>query len=429
VLSTNSPSATVLAPNADRDAANRTAYQRLTEAEPVLIDIQPALDVVPGMTANMILTSGAPMPWADYYGGQRNAVIGGALYEGLAESAEDADAKLGDGRILLRATHDHGCVGSVAGIYTASMPVFVVRNTRDGNVAFCNFYEGESRRRLNYGVYDQEVADGLRFIERELAPVLQSVVRRSGGILLKPLISRALRMGDELHSRNTAATTLFARELTPYLIDLAADDERDQVHTALNFMYASDYFFLRLAMAAAKATADAARNIPGSSVVTAMTISCQNYAIRVSGLGDEWFLGPLPEVSCKLFDGYTEDDIQWMGGESHITETVGLGGFAQAAAFGLQAYQGGSAAEMARLNETMYQITVGEHPDYLIPYFGFRGTPVGIDLHKVVATGVTPVIDGGLAGKDGGQIGAGILRAPQECFAAAIEAFRRTYPG
>lgn len=429
MLSTNLPTATALAPNADRDAANRIAYQRLTEAEPVLIDIQPALDVVPGMTANTILTSGAPMPWADYYGGQRNAVIGGAIYEGLAESAEDADAKLGDGRILLKGTHDHGCVGSVAGIYTASMPVFVVKNTRDGNVAFCNFYEGESRRRLNYGVYDEGVADGLRFIERELAPILQAAVRRSGGIPLKPLISRALRMGDELHSRNTAATTLFARELTPYLIDLAADGERDRVHTALNFMYASDYFFLRLAMAAAKATADSARNIPGSSVVTAMTISCQNYAIRVSGLGDEWFVGPLPEVSCKLFDGYTEDDIQWMGGESHITETVGLGGFAQAAAFGLQAYQGGSATEMARINETMYQITIGEHPDYLIPYFGFRGTPVGIDIHKVVASGVTPVIDGGLAGKDGGQIGAGILHAPQECFAAAIEAFERTYPG
>jgi len=409
-------------PPPDTFAANQVAYQRLTQAEPVLLDIKPALDVVPGMTADTILTSGAPMPWGDYYGGQRNAVIGGALYEGLAGSVEDADAKLRDGRIRLAATHDHACVGSVAGIYTASMPVFVVEDGRHGNVAFCNFYEGESRRRLNYGVFDDEVADGLRFIERELAPTLRTAVLRSGGIPLKPLIGRALRMGDELHSRNTAATALFTRELTPHLVDMAADGDRDSVQTALAFLLSSDYFFLRLAMAAAKATADAARDIPGSSVVTAMTISCRNYAIRVSGLGDRWFLGPLPEVSGKLFEGYTEDDIEWIGGESHITETVGLGGFAQAAAFGLQAYQGGSAVEMARWNELMYSITTGEHPDYLIPYFGFRGSPVGIDVRKVLQTGVTPVIDGGLAGKNGGQIGAGLLHAPLQCFADAAAA-------
>lgn len=422
-MTSNTPSLTS-APRSQRDtsAANQLAYDRLTQAEPVLVDIKPALDVVPGMTTETILTSGAPMPWSDYYGGQRNAIIGGALYEGLASSAEDADAKLSDGRIRLAATHDHGCVGSVAGIYTASMPVFVVENTRHGNVAFCNFYEGESRRRLNYGVFDEEVADGLRFIERDLAPTLRAAVLRTGGIPLKPLIGRALRMGDELHSRNTAATGLFVRELTPHLIDMAAEGDRDSVQTALRFLTESDYFFLRLAMAAAKATADAARDIPGSSVVTAMTISCRNYAIRVSGLGDRWFHGPLPDVSCKLFEGYTEDDIEWIGGESHITETVGLGGFAQAAAFGLQAYQGGSAVEMARWNELMYSITTGEHPDYLIPYFGFRGSPVGIDVRKVLATGVTPVIDGGLAGKNGGQIGAGLLHAPLQCFTDAAAA-------
>ena len=422
-MTTKPPSMTsVSLPGRDTLTANRIAYARLTESDPVLVDIRSALDAVPGMTPDTILTSGAPMRWEEYYGGQRNAVIGGALYEGLADSVEDADAKLGDGRIRLAATHDHGCVGSVAGIYTASMPVFVVEDALHGNVAFCNFYEGESRRRLNYGVFDDGVAEGLRFIEQGLAPTLRTAVLRSGGIPLKPLIGRALRMGDELHSRNTAATGLFARVLTPHLVDMAADGERDSVQTALAFLSASDYFFLRLAMAAAKATADAARDIPGSSVVTAMTISCRSYAIRVSGLGDRWFHGPLPEVSCKLFDGYTQDDIEWIGGESHITETVGLGGFAQAAAFGLQAYQGGSAQEMARWNESMYQITTGEHPDYLIPYFGFRGTPVGIDVHKVVATGVTPVIDGGLAGKDGGQIGAGLLHAPLQCFVDAAAA-------
>ena len=413
---------------ASRAAANDEAVRRMTGAEPVLIDVQTAGDAIPGMMPSTILTSGPPMPWPQYYGGQRHAVIYGALYEGLASDAADADAKLRDGRIILAATHDHGCVGSVAGIYTASMPVFVVENGAGGNRAYCNFYEGESRHRLNYGAYNDDVRRGLDYLRDELAPVLKTVVQASGGIALKPLIGRALRMGDELHSRNTAATTLFVRELTPQFLDYAVNVSSERALSTLQFFFGSDYSFLRLSMAAAKAMADAARDVPGSSVVTAMTISCRNFAIRVSGLGDEWFLGPLPEVSCKLFDGFTADDVEWIGGESHITETVGLGGFAQAAAFGLQAYQGGSAAEMVRMNSLMYDITVAEHPDFLIPYFGFRGSPVGIDVFKVIQTQITPVIDGGLAGKDGGQIGAGILRAPIECFQAAEHAYRSKHP-
>jgi hypothetical protein len=425
----NEPRKTPAARAADRADANAEAVARMTGAEPVLIDVQPAGDVIPGMTPNMILTSGPPLPWPEYYGGQRRAVVYGAIYEGLAADEADAEAKLRDGRIILGATHDHNSVGSVAGIYTASMPVFVVENTERGNRAYCNFYEGESRHRLNYGSYNDEVRRGLDFLRDDLAPVLRDVIAASGGVPLKPLIGRALRMGDELHSRNTAATTLLTRELTPQFVEYAVTSSKERALTALNFFFASDYSFLRLSMAAAKAMADAARDVPAASVVTAMTISCRNFAIRVSGLGDEWFLGPLPEVSCKLFEGFTDDDVQWIGGESHITETVGLGGFAQAAAFGLQAYQGGSAAEMIRMNTAMYDITVAEHPDFKIPYFGFRGTPVGIDVFKVTASGTVPVIDGGLAGQDGGQIGAGILRAPLECFTAAAAAYRTRYPG
>jgi len=413
--------------DAAREAANAEAVMRMTGAEPILVDVLPAGEAVPGMAPNVILTSGPPMPWDCYYGGQRSAVISGAIYEGLATDAADAESRLRDGRIVLGSTHDHGCVGSVAGIYTASMPVFVVRNAAGGNFAFCNFYEGESRHRLNYGSYNDDVRRGLDFLRDELAPVLQQVIRGTGGIPLKPIIGRALRMGDELHSRNTAATTLLIKELTPQFVEYAVDTSKDRALTALRFFFASDYSFLRLSMAAAKAMADAARDVAASSVVTAMTISCRNFAIRVSGLGDEWFPGPLPEVSCKLFDGFTDEDVQWIGGESHITETVGLGGFAQAAAFGLQAYQGGSAAEMVTMNSLMYDITVAEHPDFKIPYFGFRGTPVGIDVFKVAGSGIQPVIDGGLAGKDGGQIGAGILRAPVECFTAAAAAYSRRY--
>lgn len=410
-------------------AANDIAFERLTAAEPVLVDVQPAGDVIPGMTPRTILTSGAPLPWSEYTGPQRTALQYAAVYEGLAATAEEADEALQAGDIQIEPTHHHGCVGSVAGIYTASMPVFVVENRDRGNRSFCNFYEGESRRRLNYGVYDDSVHAGLKLLEEVIGPVVGEAVRLSDdGIPLKPIMVRALRMGDEMHSRNTAATLLFGRELMPLLLDLHGTNP-EGVRQLLDFLQASDYFFLRLSMAAAKASADAAHGVEGSSLVTAMNISSKESAIRVSGLGDEWFRGPHYDIDCKLFEGFTMDDLVWMGGESHITETIGLGGFAQAAAFALQAYQGGSAEAMVQMNQAMYDITHGVNPDYLIPYFGYRGTPTGIDILKVVSSGVTPVIDGGLGGRNGGQIGAGILRPPLDSFVAAAQEHRRRYDG
>ena len=234
-------------------------------------------------------------------------------------------------------------------------------------------------------------------------------------------------MGDELHSRNTAATLLFTRELFPALLELAGA-RADDVTATFEYLKSSDYFFLRLSMASSKAAADAARGIEGSSVVTAMVFNCRDFAIRVSGLGDQWFRGPLPtKFGAKLFEGYTDDDVEFMGGESTMNETVGLGGFAQAAAFALQDYQGGSAERMVEANLAMYEIALAEHPEYRIPFLGFRGVPVGIDVHRVAATGITPVLDIGIAGKQGGQIGAGSYRAPLEPFAAAAEAHVRRY--
>ena len=410
-----------------RQEANAETLRRLNAADPVLVDVRAAGEVVPDLDPGTVLTSGAPLPWEAYHGGQRHSLIYGAIYEGLASDPEEAAARFASGDIRIGACHHHGCVGSVAGIYTASMPVFVVENRAFGNRGFCNFYEGESRRRLNYGVYDDEVRTALDFLRDVAGPVIGDAVRASGGIALKPIIARALHMGDECHSRNTAATLLFGRALAPHLLDLQAR-HGDRVKEMLAFLQQSDYFFLRLSMAAAKATADGAHGVEGSSVMSAMTINCSDFSIRVGGLGGEWFRGPPARADVKLFEGFSDDDVEWIGGESHITETVGLGGFAQAAAFPLQAYQGGSPAVMIENNLAMYGITVGESRDYRIPYFGYRGTPTGVDVFKVVETGVVPVIDAGLAGRNGvGQIGAGTLRAPIECFRAAREAYREKY--
>jgi hypothetical protein len=410
-----------------RAEANRLAFERLTASDPVLVDLRPAGEAVPGFTPHTILTSGPPTPWSDYVGGQREGIIGGALFEGIAKDRDDAIARLDAGQIQLGACHDFGCVGSLAGIYTASMPVFVVENRAFGNVAYCNVYEGSNPRRLNYGVYDEGVRERLLNVQNEIIPVVAEALRHADGIPLKPIIKRALNMGDELHSRNTAAALLFLRELVPSLLAVASSSGSDRVTRAIRAMSDDHYFFLRLSMAAAKATADAARGIETASVVTAMAFNCRGFAIRVSGLGDSWFNGPHASVEAKLFEGHTEDEITWMGGESIIAETIGLGGFAQAAAPALQTYQGGSYEAMVSRNQELYQITVGENPDYLIPALGYRGTPTGIDIFKVLESRVLPVMDVGIAGRNGGQIGAGVVRAPLACFERAAEAYRLQY--
>ena len=409
-----------------RTEANELAFEKLTASEPILRDIRPAIEVLPGMTATVILTSGVTMPWGEYTGGQREAIIGGALFEGLAGGREEAIHRLDNGEIRVKGCQDYGCVGSLAGIYTASMPVFVVENRTFGNLGYCNLYEGTNPRRLNYGVYDTGVHERLMFIQEVVAPVIAEALRTSEGIPLKPVMQRALHMGDELHSRNTAASLLFMSELFPLL--LTADINRQEaVKQSLEAITADHYFFLRLSMAAAKATADAAHGIDGSSMVTAMTFNCRGFSIRVSGLGDELFPGPHASVEAKLFDGHSEDEITWMGGESPIIETIGAGAFAQAAAFPLQQYQGGTPQAMIERNLELYGITVGENPDFHIPYLCYRGTPTGIDIFRVLETGTLPSMNIGIAGRDGGQIGAGIVRAPRECFEAAAQAYLQRY--
>jgi uncharacterized protein DUF1116 len=381
-----------------RREANAEALDRLTRAEPVLVGVAPAGDVVPGMTPSTILTSGAPLEWSEYTGGQRRAVLHAAVHEGLAGSIGDAERAIEAGRIRVSTTQEHACIGSVAGIYTASMPVLVVRDETHGNTAYCNLYEGESRHRLNYGSYNDEVVRGLRWLERTMGPLLAEALHRAGPVRLKPLMARALRLGDELHSRNTAATLLFTRELLPVLLDLDKTEHSGAVREVVDFLGRNEYAFLRMGMAAAKATADAAHGIPYSSVLTGMALNSREFAVRVSGLGDEWFRGEHPRLEGRFFDGFSAADAEWIGGESCVTETVGLGGFAQACAPTLQAYQGGTTEAMR-----------------------------AIDLFAVLESGITPVIDGGLAGRDGGQIGAGVLRPGLDCFADAADAYRRHY--
>lgn len=418
-----------LTPDVDarRVDANTLAVERMLQARPMLVDVAPAGDVVPGMTESTILTSGAPLAWESYRGGQRRSVLNAALFEGLARDHDEAERLIRDGAITVSTTQAHGCIGSVAGIYTASMPVLVVEDAVFGGRAFCNLYEGKSPLRLNYGAYGDTVIASLRWLESVMGPVLAETLQRTGPIDLKSIMSRALRLGDELHSRNTAATMLFDRTVRDVLVGMALDGSMPQAREVIDFLEDNDYTFLRMGMAAAKCIADAAHGVESSSVVTGIVIDCLGLSIRVSGLGDQWFTGGHPTLEGRFFDGFGPEDAEWIGGESCFTEVVGLGGFAQACAPTLQAYQGGDYSTMLRANEEMYLITVAEHDEFLLPPFSFRGSPVGIDVELVTREGLTPAIDGGLAGKNGGQIGAGVLRPHLDCFESARGAYVAAY--
>jgi len=409
------------------DKANIYATELLCSANPVLIDVKPAVEVIPGMTKQTILTSGPPTDWEHYTGGQRNAIIGGIIHEGLANSAEAADDAIRSGKVQILPCQDFGCVGSLAGVHTASMPVLVVEDKTSGSQAFCSLFEGAEPDRLNYGVYNDRVESNLVFLKEVIGPLLGDVIRASGGIELQPIIRRALNMGDELHSRNTAATLLFTREIFRNLLSIdRKHKDKENINQLIDYLMNGDYFFLRASMSAAKVTIDKIKNISNSSVVSTMVFSGQEFAIRVAGTGDEWFRGPLPTLeTCHLFEGFNEKDMEFMGGESIVLETLGLGGFAQASAFPLQAYQGGTPQKMVENNLRMYDITVGEHTSYKIPFLGFKGVPIGIDIRRVVECGITPIMNIGIAGKNGGQIGAGSFSAPIEPFKKALKALEK----
>ena len=410
----------------DATAENQIAVKALMATNPVLVDVRSAGEAIPGMSASTILTSGPPMDWERYTGGQRRAILGAVVYEGLASTLEDASRMIVAGDVEIAGCHDYSCVGSLAGVTSASMPVLVVTDADSGREGFCTLFEGETPGRLNYGVWNEGVAANLEFIAKEIGPALGAAVRSmDGGVPLLPIMQRAVNQGDELHSRNTAASLLFLREIVPALAALRAD----QAARLVPYLTAGDYFFLRPAMAASKVMADQMSGVDGSSVVTAMAFSCKEFGIRVSGLGDQWFRGPLPTIeSCQLFPGHSESEIEFMGGESVITEVCGLGGFAQAGAPTLQGYQGGL-RRMAERTSEMYRITIAESPHFKLPALEYRGTPTGIDVNRVVETGITPVMDVGIAGTEGGQIGAGAFRAPIEPFVAAQEALVRSRGG
>ncbi len=404
-------------------SANAQAVERILAAKPMLVDIGRAADHLKGLGPRHILHAGPPIEWARMCGPMRGAVIGAVLYEGWADTPEAAERLVSGGGVTFAPCHHFGAVGPMAGILSPSMPVVIVENAPGGTRAFATLNEGLGKV-LRFGAYSQEVLDRLRWMNDTLAPALGQALRARGPVDLKNLTAQALQMGDECHNRNVAATSLFARMMAPSLVRTSPADIAAKV---LEFLEVNNHFYLNLSMAASKATLDAAHGIAGSSVVIAMARNGVEVGVRMSGTGDAWFTAPAVVPDGLYFPGYSAADANPDLGDSAITETAGIGGFAMAAAPAIVRFVGGAAEEAIGYTKRMYTITLARNNDFGIPALGFAGTPTGIDARRVVDSGVQPVINTGIAHREAGigQIGAGIAKAPLACFSGALRELAR----
>ncbi|MEU8269528.1 DUF1116 domain-containing protein [Sphaerisporangium sp. NPDC049002] len=405
-----------------RRSANEVAVGRLLSARPQLVGVRPAREVL-DLPARTFFHAGPPIDWERASGPMRGALIGAAILEGLASDAEEAERLLVSGSVKLDSCHHHRTVGPMAGVVSPSMWMFEVVDGEHGGTAYCSLNEGLGKV-LRYGAYGPEVVERLRWMGEVLGPVLAGALAVNGPIDLRSLIAQALQMGDELHNRNRAATSLMVREIAPAIVEASPE----HAAAVLRFINGNDHFFLNAGMAAGKVSADAARDVPGSSLVVAMARNGTDFGIQVSGLGDRWFTGPAGVPDGLYLGAYGPDDANPDIGDSTITETSGLGGFAMAAAPAIVRFVGGDVSDAIAATRSMYEITLAEHPAYQIPGLGFRGTPTGIDIALIARTGQLPVVNTGIAGRVAGtgQVGAGLVSPPAEAFTSALVALADT---
>jgi hypothetical protein len=410
----------------DIDAANKSAVERMIAARPILTAVSTARDVIPGMRENLLLHAGPPIEWERMSGPLRGAVIGALILEGLVKSDKEAIGMIETGEVDFAPCHHHDTVGPMAGVTSASMKVYVIKNTTHGNYAYSTLNEGYGKV-LRYGAYSEDVISKLRWMNDEMGPLLADSLGKSDGIDIRALLAEALHMGDEGHNRNKAGSLLFLKHLAPLIAAATTKDElRSRV---LQFLGENALSVLNPVMAACKAMADAAHGFERSTVVTAMARNGTDFGIRVSGLADAWFTAPAGVPVGLYFPGFSSEDANADIGDSTITETAGIGAFAMAAAPAIVTFVSGTPQDALDASLEMYEITTLEHGHFTIPSLDFRGTPTGVDIRKVVEFGITPRVNTGIAHKEAGigQVGAGLVRPPMSIFEEALFAYADFY--
>lgn len=406
--------------------ANEEAVHRMDQGDPSWEGVVYARDVLPDMDRYTIGHAGPPIAWEDMCGPMQGAVIGAILYEGLAQTQQEAVELIERGAIKFRPNHNVDCVGPMTGMITWSMPLFKVVNRTFGNAAYCTINEGLGKV-MRFGANDQSVLERLKWLETVLAPALSRAVEHHGPFNMKVYMGQALSMGDEMHQRNIAVSSLLVRDLVPSLVRVVED--RETLGQIVDFITGNNQFFLNLAMASCKCICDPVKGIPYSTIVTAMSRNGTNFGIKLSALGDRWFQAPVLMPKGLFFPGYGPEDANPDMGDSAITETYGIGAFTMASAPAVVRFVGAeSVQEAVEYTKAMYRITHGVNNQLAIPNMEFKGAPMGIDVCKVVDTGITPAINTGMAHKKPGvgQVGAGIARAPLDCFTQALEAFAQS---
>jgi hypothetical protein len=399
----------------------------MMDARPILKGTGTARDVIPDMKANLFLHAGPPIEWARMSGPLRGAVMGAAILEGLARTPDEAEALAARGDIEFAPNHEHNAVGPMAGVTSPSMKVYIVENVTHGNVAYCNFNEGYGKV-LRMGAYSDEVINRLRWINGAFAALIGEAIAASPeGLDIRTLLAEALHMGDEGHNRNKAGSLLYLKWLSPLIAKVT--NNTSLASDALKFLGDNALSVLNPVMAACKAMTDAAHGVEGSTIVSTMARNGTDFGIRVSGLGDRWFTAPAEVPQGLWFPGYTAADANPDIGDSAITETAGIGGFAMATAPAIVTFVGSTPKEAVNATLEMYEITAAEHKHFTMPVLDFRGTPTGIDIRKVIEKGILPRINTGVAHKNPGigQVGAGLVRPPMAIFEEALVAYAEKY--
>ncbi len=411
------------------DEANAVAVERMLAAHPVIVDVRPAREVIPALRERKLLHAGPPINWERMCGPMRGAIIGACMYEGWAKDENEAIALAESGAIDFEPCHHYNAVGPMAGITSPSMPVFVVEDKTHSNTTYATLNEGLGKV-LRYGAYSPDVLERLRWMGDVLGPALARATRQTGGIDVRSIMAQALQMGDECHNRNKAATSLFTRQIGPALVETG--NSSAETAAVLRFIAGNDHFHLNPSMAAAKAITLAGANVPHSSIVVTMARNGVDFGIRVSGLGDRWFTGPAQYIQGLYFAGYGPEDANPDIGDSAITETSGVGAFAMAGAPAIVQFIGGTPADALSYTREMYDITVTRNPLFGLPALDFQGVPTGIDIRQVCRLNRPPVINTGIAHRLAGigQVGAGIVHPPIQCFEEALQALAElsSYP-
>lgn len=408
--------------------ANDIVIDLLQKNDPYWVGVRPAIECVPDMREGLILHSGPEIEWDEMSETQRQGGINGVLFEGYAKTREDAEHLLKTGEITFASGNDYHIVVPGSGIATPSMVMNIVEDRNSGVRGFCAPFEGPNRGGLaGWGVYNEAIDKHLHNMSDVIGPAITRMLEEAGGMALKRIMVRGVEMGDELHSRQDACGLILTNELAKMIFDTKSmnDDEKRQV---MDLIFGTVRFFHPLGMASAMSGLEAARHIPYSTVVTTMEGNGVTYGIKVAGLGNQWFTAPAPRLEGEYVaaDIKVEDVLPWIG-DSCMLEACGLGGSAAAAAPAVMRSQGLSwmdGIERSRLTE---EITLARHESYLVPALDYQGTPLGIDIRKVLRTGIEPVIHGGIISKSGKRLGAGVAHVPMKCFEGAIEGYAERY--